>query len=90
MPEANVCKKMPSGYDMLRGPAYQDWDMSLEKNLTLRERYRLQLRADSFNVFNHPNFSTPNSAITNPANVATITSTTGEPRTVEFAAKFKF
>lgn len=82
-----------SGYDMLRGPRYQDWDMSLQKNIAFRERYRVQLRADSFNVFNHPNFGVPNASITN-GNVGTITSISGTPqyeqRTVEFAAKFNF
>lgn len=83
-----------SGYDMLRGPAWQDWDMNLEKNITWQERYRLQLRADSFNVFNHPNFAPPNASITNTSNVGQITSISGspgyEPRTVEFAVKFNF
>jgi hypothetical protein len=30
-------------------------DLSLSKNLLLSERYRLELRADAFNVFNHVN-----------------------------------
>ena len=83
-----------SGYDMLRGPAFQDWDMSLQKNTLFRERYNVQLRADSFNVFNHPNFGTPNAAISNASTVGTITSISGTPgyeqRTVEFAVKFTF
>ena len=83
-----------SGYDMLRGPRYQDWDMSLQKNIAFKERYRVQLRADSFNVFNHPNFGTPNAAISNASARGTITSASGTPgyeqRTVEFAAKFNF
>jgi hypothetical protein len=83
-----------SGYDMLRGPAYQDWDMSLQKNIAFAERYRIQLRADSFNVFNHPNFAPPNAAISNTATVGTITSVSGTPayeaRTLEFAVKFNF
>jgi hypothetical protein len=82
-----------SGYDMLRGPAFQDWDMNLQKNIKFKERYNIQLRADSFNVFNHPNFATPNANISN-ANVGTITGVSGTPsyeqRTVEFAAKFSF
>lgn len=82
-----------SGYDMLRGPRFQDWDMSLQKNIPWRERYNVQLRADSFNVFNHPNFGTPNANISN-SNVGTITGTSGTPsyeqRTLEFAAKFSF
>jgi outer membrane receptor protein involved in Fe transport len=83
-----------SGYNMLRGPRFQDWDMSLQKNTLFRERYNVQLRADSFNVFNHPNFGTPNAAITNTATVGTITGISGTPgyqaRTVEFAVKFSF
>ena len=83
-----------SGYNMLRGPAYQDWDMSLQKNILFAERYNIQLRADSFNVFNHPNFGTPNASISNASTVGTITSISGTPgyeqRTVEFAAKFSF
>ncbi|MGB7264855.1 MAG: TonB-dependent receptor [Terracidiphilus sp.] len=82
-----------SGYDMLRGPAYQDWDMSLQKNTSWHDHYNLQLRADSFNVFNHPNFNTPNASISN-SNVGTITSTSGTPsyeqRTLEFAVKLNF
>ena len=83
-----------SGYDMLRGPRFQDWDINLQKNIRFGERYNVQLRADSFNVFNHPNFGTPNAAISNTATVGTITSISGTPsyeqRTVEFAGKFSF
>ncbi len=82
-----------SGYDMLRGPRFQDWDMSLQKNIPWHDHYNLQLRADSFNVFNHPNFDTPNANISN-SNKGTITGISGTPsyeqRTLEFAAKFNF
>jgi hypothetical protein len=83
-----------SGYDMLRGPRFQNWDMNLQKNILFKERYNVQLRADSFNVFNHPNLGTPNAAISNSSSVGKITSISGTPayeqRTVEFAAKFSF
>jgi Carboxypeptidase regulatory-like domain/TonB dependent receptor len=81
-----------SGYNMLWGPRYQDWDMSLEKTTVWRERINLQLRMDAFNVFNHPNFAVPNAAISNPANVGAITGVASgaENRTVEFAAKLSF
>jgi hypothetical protein len=82
-----------SQYDMLRGPGFQDWDMSLQKNTTWHERYNVQLRADSFNIFNHPNFATPNANVSN-SNGGTITGTSGTPsyeaRTIEFAIKFNF
>jgi hypothetical protein len=79
-----------SGYDMLRGPGYQNWDMSLQKNIQWREHYNVQLRGDAFNVFNHPDFATPNAAISNTSTVGTITSDSYESRTVEFAIKFNF
>jgi hypothetical protein len=83
-----------SAYDLLRGPAWQDWDMNLIKHITWRERYLLELRVDSFNVFNHPNFGTPNATQSNSSTFGTITSVSGspsyEPRTVEFAVKFNF
>ena len=83
-----------SGYNMLRGPLYQDWDMNLKKNTEWRGHYNLQIRADVFNVFNHPNFATPNSAISNTSTVGTVTAISSTPayqaRTMEFAAKFTF
>ncbi len=83
-----------SGYNMLRGPGFQDWDLSLQKNTKWMNRYNVQLRADVFNLANHPNLGTPNAAISNTASVGTITSTSGTPsyeaRTMEFAAKFTF
>jgi hypothetical protein len=81
-----------SGYDLLRGPRFQDWDMSLQKTVLIGERYHFLLRADSFNIFNHPSFGTPNNDISNTSSVGTITSTASnyEPRTVEFGVKFSF
>jgi hypothetical protein len=84
-----------SGYDMLRGPAFQDWDMNLQKNIGFHDgRFHVQLRADAFNVFNHANLNTPNASISNTASVGTITSVSStplyEPRQIEFAGKFVF
>jgi hypothetical protein len=83
-----------SGYDMLRGPRFQDWDMNLEKNTLFGDRYRLQLRIDSFNIFNHPNLGNPAAAISNTSTVGTITSVSSSPsaesRKVEIGAKFSF
>ncbi len=48
-----------AGRDSLRGPKQWESDLSLSKNLLLSERYRLELRADAFNVFNHVNLANP-------------------------------
>jgi hypothetical protein len=79
-----------SGYDMLWGPHYQNWDMNLQKTIAIGERYRVQLRGDAFNVFNHPNFSVPSASITNATSNGVISSVVNENRTIEFAAKFNF
>jgi hypothetical protein len=47
----------------LTGPGVNDWDMSLLKNVPIRESVSLQLRFDAFNVFNHTQFSGYDSTI---------------------------
>jgi hypothetical protein len=47
------------GRNALRGPGYQNVDFSIFKDTKLTEKLRLQLRAEIFNIFNHPNFSNP-------------------------------
>jgi hypothetical protein len=47
------------GRDSLHGPTYKQWDVALFKNTPLTERLNLQLRADFFNILNHPNFANP-------------------------------
>ena len=51
---------LDSGYDRLRGPGLFNWDMSLFKNISIKERARMQLRLEAFNVFNHAEWATFN------------------------------
>ncbi len=48
------------GRNSIYGPKYWDLDFALEKNTLIHERVNLQLRAEFFNIFNHPNFALPN------------------------------
>ena len=48
--------------------------------------FRLQLRADAFNLFNTPQFGFPNASIGNPS-AGRITSTIGDNRSMQFALK---
>jgi hypothetical protein len=41
------------------GPGFHNFDFSIVKNTKLGERVNMELRADFFNIFNHPNFSNP-------------------------------
>ncbi len=52
-----------AGRNSLRGPHQWESDVSLAKNLLLSERFKLELRADAFNVFNHANLGNPASQI---------------------------
>jgi len=47
------------GRNSLRGPSFKQWDMAIYKNTAITERVKMQLRAEFFNLINHPNFSNP-------------------------------
>ena len=47
------------GRNALRGPGYRNVDFSIFKDTDITEKLRIQLRAEVFNIFNHPNFSNP-------------------------------
>jgi hypothetical protein len=51
------------GRNSLRGFPFSQLDFSLRRRFKLTERYALQLRADFFNLFNHPNFGDPDSLL---------------------------
>jgi hypothetical protein len=78
-----------SGRDILRGPGFVDLDFSVVRNFMIREHIRLQFRAESFNMLNHPNLGLPNYTIGNPA-VGTITSTINPERQNQLALKLYF
>jgi hypothetical protein len=51
------------GRNVLRGfPIYQ-LDFALRRQFSLTEKLNLQLRAEFFNIFNHPNFADPNGSL---------------------------
>jgi len=47
------------GRDSLHGPAFKEWNFAIYKTTAITERVSMQLRADFFNVVNHPNFANP-------------------------------
>jgi hypothetical protein len=72
----------------LRGPGFYNWDMSLQKNFQVTERFKLQFRTDFLNAFNRVNLAVPNTTVDQ--------STTGliqasQPaRNIQFALKLYF
>ena len=49
-----------SGRSILTAPGINNWDTGLFKNFQFTERIGLQLRLESFNAWNHTQWSTPN------------------------------
>jgi hypothetical protein len=51
-----------AGRNIIRGPGFQNWDISIFKTFPIREQMGLEFRAELFNVWNHfnPQFSNPN------------------------------
>ncbi|HEY6370779.1 MAG TPA: TonB-dependent receptor [Candidatus Sulfotelmatobacter sp.] len=47
------------GRNSLHGPAFKEWNFALYKTTAITERLSMQLRADLFNILNHPNFANP-------------------------------
>ncbi len=58
------------GRNVMRGFPMWQLDLALRRQFSLGERASLQLRAEAFNIFNHPNFGDPGTNTDN-ANVLT-------------------
>jgi Carboxypeptidase regulatory-like domain len=51
------------GFMQYFGPHFRHLDVGLSKTIALRERVNLDFTAQSFNLFNTPNFANPNAAL---------------------------
>jgi hypothetical protein len=65
----------------LRGPAYEDTDISLFKDILGEHRIHGQFQAEAFNAWNHTNFANPASAVSS-GTFGTITATSSSTGTV--------
>jgi hypothetical protein len=79
---------------VLRGPKEVSFATAVNKNIPITEHVKFQLRAEAFNVFNHPNINSINSTFssataTNIANFG-YAQTAGDPRQMEFSARVTF
>jgi hypothetical protein len=71
-----------------RQPSYYNVDLSISRIFPIHERLDFQLRMESFNIFNHPNFN----AFTTGFNSGTFGNATAaaDPRIFQLAGKFTF
>jgi len=77
------------GVGTIRNPATWTVDLALSKNIKLRERLSLQLRADAFNSLNHVNYGSPASGIDG-ATFGEINGIAGGMRVVQFNARLSW
>jgi Carboxypeptidase regulatory-like domain len=83
-----------SSVGILLGPGQFNWDMALMKTTKvggLREDATLQFRTEFFNAFNHAQFNNP--AVVDVSKTTTfgqITTTSVNPRLIQFALKYVF
>jgi hypothetical protein len=90
-----------SGRNILRGPGLVNLDASIFRDFPISERFKLQFRAEAFNVSNTPAFNNPGATVTsatrNASGVITnlggfteITSALATERQFRFALKLMF
>ena len=76
------------GRNAIYGPGQINWDMAVSRRFSMRERWKLDARADFFNIMNHGNWNNPTTTVTS--------STFGEvtsfmpPRIIQLALKLYF
>jgi hypothetical protein len=75
---------------IITGPGQWNWDMSLQKNTKIAEWGTLQFRTEFYNIWNHPQFTNPNSTAFTAAGFGEINSSSVAPRVIQFGLKFVF
>jgi hypothetical protein len=78
-----------AGRDILPGPGNNVFDMSLHRRFPIHERSAVEVRAESFNVFNHPNWGIPGEYPDFAPYFGRIF-VTGQPRRMQLAVRFDF
>jgi len=77
-----------AGRNIVIGPTYNNVDFSLIKYFNFSERHRLELRAEFFNLLNHPNFDIPVRIFGSPS--LGVIQTANFPRQIQFGLKYQF
>jgi hypothetical protein len=78
-----------AGRNIVRGPGFVSFDVSLTRQVPLSERTRLILEAQVFNLFNRTNFDMPELYVDDPGTFGRILSAKA-PRQIQLAARLSF
>lgn len=80
-----------SGPGIILGPGNFNWDIAIVKTTHITERQMVIFRTEFFNAFNHPQFSNPAGlAVSTPSTFGQITTTSVNPRILQFGLKYIF
>ena len=71
------------------GPGYWNVDTAVIKRIRFKERLGIELRLEAFNVFNHTNFSVPNTLNLDDTDFGKINAAF-DPRILQLSWKFTF
>ena len=74
----------------LTGPGFQNFDMTVQRQVRIGQRVSATLRWDIFNVFNTVNFGLPNRNISTASTFGTISGLSSDPRIMQFAIRLGF
>jgi hypothetical protein len=77
------------GRNSIQGPGYWNLDMAVSRIFQVREKQRLEVRAEAFNVTNSFRPANPSTSLNSP-NFGLINSSQGEPRIMQWALKYVF
>jgi hypothetical protein len=98
----NTTRQGNSPRNFARGLGAWQMDLAMRREFSIRERLKLQFRAEAFNVFNHPNFGTINSTfgqetfgqasatLANSLGILSPLYQQGGPRSLQFALRLMF
>ncbi|MFN7999109.1 MAG: TonB-dependent receptor [Bryobacteraceae bacterium] len=78
------------GNNPFRGQAFKNVDLSVFRDFRIKERARIQFRAEAFNAFNMVTFGNPNGNLSDAVNFGKIFGTRSTERQLQFALKFLF
>jgi hypothetical protein len=77
-----------AGRNSLVNPGSINWDMAISRDFQVRERWKLHIRGDFFNIMNHANWNGPTASITS-STFGQVTAF-GSPRIIQMALKLNF
>lgn len=78
------------GSNTVRGPGSKSMNLSLFRSLSLPDARRVELRVETFNLFNWVNFGFPGANVSNLNSFGRITSSLADPREIQLAVKVYF